>query len=191
MKSFELTQVFFSVFASALFGIILGGLRGAISDLLFYLKRILFVPIELLSGHQAPKKNHNISRGLAAHLGDFLFFTITGVLYILLCYITLDGVPRLYMLAIALASYFLSNKTLGKFFNKLLSFVSGAVYRIEFWVLFPIFKPLGIALKWALRPVGFLLKKMKLASAERRTEREIQKKERQLCEMIKEALTLN
>ena len=132
MKYFSPAEVFFAVTAFALYGALCGVLYPMLSRIGAMLRALFCLPTDALALARAParRKADGCARrrmqpygGAGKHLGDFFFFLAVGIGLLLLTYVTLDGMYRLYTL-LAFLSCCLS-----------VAILSGSIFRL-FWIVY-------------------------------------------------------
>ncbi len=150
MRYFSITEVVRAIIGSSFLGFLMGGLYNSLSTLISCTCRLLGVWITVLRSHSISNcKECTIQKKEAASVArksvyDLMFFVVFGVLYVFLCYLTLDGAHRFYVLIPLIIVFFLSKQTLGVVFEKIILIIYNVVYRAVFFVLYVLTFPLRI-----------------------------------------------
>ena len=160
MKYFTLGEILSSAAGLSVLGFCMGCIYNSLSTIMSSLWYLLSV------GFRVAKSNsiHGYRTALSDHkqhtatksIYDFIFVLCYGVFFLLICYLSLDGVVRLYSLAASLIAFFISKKTLGRMFDKIILLISRALYRAAFCIVFILTYPLRVIvslLKKALSPL--------------------------------------
>lgn len=146
MNTFDFYEIVFAILSATVFGAVFGGLYKSFSSILLmcacFFKRIpslIFVssPSELSSPLTSRKKS-----GLLQNTFDFLFFSVFGFLYIILVYLALDGVFRLYMLCFSLFGFFISKRTLGSLLERIILAGLFYLFKILFFAIYVLLLPI-------------------------------------------------
>ena len=140
MIYFKTSEIIFSVYASAILGIVFGLIYSSSLETLSYLKKFLALPYQSAKNavNFSPKrifiisfeKNNTKIGKIGKNVYEFLIFTVFGCLTILLSYIALDGVFRLYVLLIIGLFLIISKRTLGNLSEKFLRKIYSCSYFI-------------------------------------------------------------
>ena len=161
MRYVSANEILFSLLLSIAFGFMSGGLYKSAVCVTNGVKGIFLTTLRVWKtstirgflSENAWQKSERL--GTKRNVFDFFFFLILGILYIVLCYLTLDGVFRIYMLIFAAASFFISKITLGALFERVIDFVfkilTGGVFIILFIITLPL-KGIFNSLKKLLSP---------------------------------------
>lgn len=133
MKFFTLEEIIISVFVSMMSGIVMGGIYSASYAIYVFLYRIVFVVKEsfLIAGKYSSESikssNRRISEITVGTISKNVFegflFTLFGLSVIILYYILLDGIFRLYVLFLIGITFFFSSKFFGAVFNKTVKYI--------------------------------------------------------------------
>ncbi len=193
MRYFALADVARAVLFSSLLGFLMGCVYNSLSTLISCTYRLITICFDVLRSHSIkqcvkhyPPENTAVSN-VKRSIYDLLFFVGCGIEYIILCYLTLDGVHRLYVLVPTVVAFFISKNTLGAIFEKLICFAYTAIYRGLFCVLYLLTYPLKVVCrlvyKLLTKPLGRLISFLK-----RRTDAlQMRKKQRQIQDFFKSA----
>ena len=196
MKYFNVIESIRAIICSSFLGFFMGGLYNSLSTLISCIRRLLFVWITVLRSHsfsdfkKSTVRNDGKASAVRKNVYDLIFFTVFGVLYIFLCYLTLDGVHRFYVLIPLIVVFIISKQTLGIIFEKIILFAYNLLYRVAFLMLyvltFPLRKAYRLAYKLFERPIKYALNLLKgIVSAIR-----IQKKQKQIFKYFKSTPTI-
>lgn len=149
MKFFEFKEILLAVFCSAAFGGIFGGIYPSFNLVLEGIISIFRLPVSLFQKSlktivsSFKKSNGHLQKSkYRRDIFDFIYFLILGFGYALLTYLLLDGIFRLYMLVFFAVGFVFSKKTLGAFFERILTLVIKLVYIISTFVLFAFVFPI-------------------------------------------------
>ena len=192
MRYFTLTDILRAILCSSFLGFIMGGIYKSLSTLIFCIYRLLTVIFAVFKSRsilslreQASIKPHSTGGGKNAY--DFVFFIVFGVSYILLCYIALDGVHRLYVLLPAILTFFVSKCTLGSIFEKAVFGLYALAYFITFNLLFVFSYPLRIVIRYLQRLLSVPAKRVIGWGSAVTNKKLIKKKQRQIKAFFKSA----
>ncbi len=145
-----------STFVFCVFGILLGGLYKSLFVIKNFLIQLFITPMHAMKAKGiSDYKNASKAGGHTDHILDFIFCFLTGIIYLLIVYVTLDGIFRLYSVIIFLAVFFLSSKFLGSFFEKILTFLFIKTDKLLFSLSYILFFPARKLFAWLtslLRP---------------------------------------
>lgn len=148
MKYFALGDVLYSLASLSLLGFVMGGIYNSLSTIMSAIGYLLSVGIKVAradSIHGYRKAHLNQGKHTATEsIYDFIFILCYGVIFLLICYLTLDGVVRLYSLIVSVAVFFISKKTLGRMFDKIILYVSHALCKAVFCIVFVLTYPLRV-----------------------------------------------
>ncbi len=161
MKYFALGDVLYSVALLSLLGLFMGGIYNSLSTILSSIRYILSVGIRVARSNSIRECSTGLSNQkkciATASIYDFIFVLCYGASLLLICYITLDGVVRLYSLIASLIAFFTSKKTLGRIFDKIILQLSHTLCKAVFCIVFILTYPLRIIvsiLNKALSPLA-------------------------------------
>ena len=182
MKYFSANQILLSLIFSMLFGIAAGGLYKSASCTVSGVRCIFKSVISACKSSSFSDFNdkkqgqkHKIVY-INQNIFDFFFFTTFGILYIVLCYITLDGVFRIYTLIFSAASFFISKNTLGAFFTRFINFIFGILTRVVFIFFCIVTLPLKVLIKIIVRLMSAPTKRFIMRLKKRRSTKLMKKK---------------
>ncbi len=147
MIYFKTSEIIFSIYSSAILGVIFGILYSSSLETLGYLKKFISLPFQCLKNARKfsvkrifiisfEKNNTKISK-ISKNIYEFLIFTLFGCFTIILSYIALDGVFRLYVLVIIGFFFMISKSTIGNFSRKTLSLIYSCIYFTLSFILTP------------------------------------------------------
>ena len=151
MKFFTSFEIFRAVFLSAITGLIFGAVYIASERIIFWIHRIIYlVPntiksIPQFSLSEIIRKNKNKPAvkysQISKNIHEGILFFLFGLAFILLLYIALDGLFRLYVLLIVVIFSLISVKSIGKLIARSLECFFSAVYAFLYRLLLVIFYP--------------------------------------------------
>ena len=181
MKYFSPAEVFFAVTAFALYGALCGALYPVLSRIGAMLRALLCLPTDALALARAParRKADGCARrrmrpygGAGKHLGDFFFFLAVGIGLLLLTYVTLDGMYRLYTLLAFAVMLLVCRYTLGQYLPSFLDRICLVMYREVLLFLGVLFYPLMALARLAYRrllmpPLSFVCRRVLLVRSHR------------------------
>ncbi len=158
MIFFELKEILQCIFVFLLFGILMGTLYRFLYLILKFSHRLLYtftvahrmsLSWSLITLKNASKITDLQEFGtMAMHIFDFIYFTLCGVIYVVLQYIYSDGLFRFYSILICLISAYIAYRSIGniifKFGNTLLEKILFLIYFIISAALYPVLKLLKI-----------------------------------------------
>ncbi len=159
MRYFSANEILISLIFAIFFGIASGGLYKSAECLTSSVRSVLSTVTSVWKAssifdlNKEKSEQNNKMIHIKQNTFDFFFFIFLGTLYIFLCYLTLDGVFRIYMLIFAAASFFISKKTLGVLFRRVITFV----FTILRWLVFVILYILTLPIKVTFRAVVRIL----------------------------------
>lgn len=142
MIYFTLNEILLSLFAATLAGVLLGTMRrgsirafGAAINVFRKLPQIYRSKYVFSKSQKSGIKisAENCRGGFTKHAFDFLYTLISSVVFILIGYIYVDGIFRLYTLLALSLSFFASDMTLGKSID---NFMALPIKYAELFVLF-------------------------------------------------------
>jgi hypothetical protein len=142
------------VFLSAIAGVFFGCVYRSSERILIAIRKIICLLPNVISAlgcfsykNISQKiKEHNIVKltVIGKNLYEAALFLLFGIGLVILNYVTLDGVFRIYVLIIVSAFFFISKKSIGDLFSKIFDRIFGVFYFISFWVMavlvFPLYK---------------------------------------------------
>ena len=149
MRYFSAYEILRAIACSSILGAIAGCVYSALSTLFSCIWRLLCIVLTVFSStkpnqciaHASLSKRHS---GIASLIFDIIFFVGYGVAHILACYVTMDGIPRIYVIIPSIAIFFVSKNTMGEMFERLIVCLYTAIYCIAFVAVFLITYPLRI-----------------------------------------------
>ncbi len=151
MKFFTVAEILNSVFLSAFSGVIFGCVYECFEAILSCTRKILniFYDVIRVLPLFSRKNVNNIIKNkecvkasaFTGNLYEGTFFFIFGIFFILLLYITLDGIFRVYILATVLIFFVLSKRYLGAPAAKAINKILNSVYTVVFWSVLILFIP--------------------------------------------------
>ena len=121
-------EILKSVIAAVVLGLIFGCFFAATENTLMSLKLLLKLPLDsyaLSKDFSLCKEKLNATRHLpnlskiTRNIFEFCFFLAFGITFIIALYLFLDGIPRLYFVAICVFCFFIGKRMLGKLFCRL------------------------------------------------------------------------
>ena len=196
MRYFSITVIVRAIISSTFLGFTMGGLYNSLSTLISCTVKLLGVWITVLRANSVSElkkrtvKKQSAVSAVRKNVYDLIFFIVFGVLYVFLCYITLDGAHRLYVLIPLIAVFFISKQTLGIVFEKIILYIYNAVYSLLFLILYALTLPLRITCrpvyKLIERPIKYALKLLNRAIVAMR----IRKKQKQIFKYFKSSPTI-
>lgn len=140
MKYFELSEIILSIAYAVLYGAFGGFVSRAVRVVIEDINRLLFIlPISYSSAYPFSLKSLKCrARGLSAKGAPFalyavidaLFFLLFGIGFFVLSYYANDGQIRFYMLAAVFLSFMISERSLGRIFERAFRSVYGKAYFI-------------------------------------------------------------
>ena len=148
MRFFTTFEILNSVLLSILTGVFFACIYAASESIVSAIHKLLFIFHSLyakFSGHNEVRhKNTKANTPVLKNISEMLLFLFFGVCIILLLYLTLDGVFRLYILIIVAFSYAVGIKTLGKIFKRIFDLIFEKVYSfiltLLYYLLLPVYK---------------------------------------------------
>ena len=165
MNYFTAGDILFSILTTLIYGFVFGMLYKSLQEILFIFKRLItLIPCAIIICDQIPisgikkhlKSKNNITKlSVSRHILDFLYFSCFGITLILINYVTLDGVVRLYIPLIAIISFITANLTLGDLASKILYKVFNKIY-------LALFIACSIVFRYPVKLFKILLEKVKL-----------------------------
>jgi len=189
MKFFTTAEILYSLFLSGLFGIFFGSVYVATEKIsVAFLKTLRLVPSVIASLNnfsvsearkRLKKANAFRMNSLIHNILEFVFFLIFGIALILLFYIALDGVFRVYILIAVIAFFVISMKTVGNMFADLFDRIFSFIYAILFYFLAVLFLPWYITAKHIVKYICRLTKPLRDKKLKKRSERLIKRKIRE------------
>lgn len=152
MKFFTVEEIIFSVVFSLILGIAFGCIFSTSEAIFSSLNKLIFSPAavyrkinnfskesveEIILYKPTSKLSH-----FSENIRDAILFSFFGIATLILVYITLDGIFRLYIAVTIAIAFILAKKTLGKLFCKIFERVFQCLYKslvyIEYFILYPI-----------------------------------------------------
>ena len=154
MKYFSIVDIIRSILFASIYGLICGCLYKASACILAAILKLVALPRDILllykcfSLKNAKSITLNQKLNLRSKVGknifEFFVFLTFGLGLILLFYVCLDGMLRLYVLVLFLLFFYVSSKTVGLYFellfSHLFSFVHLILLTISGFLLYPIYK---------------------------------------------------
>ena len=136
--------------------------------------------LRLLCGQPEGKRGGAFSH----HIGDFLFFLVFGIGYILLLYAALDGVFRLYLAALLCLFFLFGKRTLGNRLGAILRATGRGIYAVLLTAVATLmFIPLRLSLIFCghvLKPICHRIR----AFRSRRLSARLMKKKTKKCKSL-------
>ena len=170
MKYFELVDVLRAVIVSFFYGAVFGGVYSSYNAITDGVCRFFLLPLSVLSAsgisemQREDEKKGKRRFKARQNASDFVFFLILGFSYILMTYILLDGIFRVYVLLLFLIGFFLSRKTLGALFEKVFKFLFDIAYKLSFVAFYVLVFPLKQFFKKVIMPFCVILLNIKQKS---------------------------
>ena len=150
MKYFTTAEIFRSIIASVFFGATLGCLYCSLSQICHQIKNFVFGFFEALGvkQHKINEKARQIENNqlMRSSTFDFLFVLFSGMIYIVLSYVFLDLVMRVYMILFVLSSFYISHKTIGSTVNRFIKVVCDYANKLLFFILWILLYPIRFIL---------------------------------------------
>lgn len=163
MKYFELNELLLSLIYPTVYGMLGGTLYETVKCAVIFFKRLFLMPWLLLKhegriGFSSAKKevgkiNTRQSSTAVSEITDFIFFTLFGILYSIVSYVTLDGDFRMYSVAMALLAFFLLGRPVGRRIMYGVLRVLDALYLIIFNGLLMVLLPLRKLVRLTVIPI--------------------------------------
>ena len=135
MKYFTTAEIFRSIIASVFFGATLGCLYCSLSQICHQIKNFVFGYFEALAA-----KQHKINEKARQIENNQL------MIYIVLSYVFLDLVMRVYMILFVLSSFYISHKTIGSTVNRFIKVVCDYANKLLFFILWILLYPIRFIL---------------------------------------------
>ena len=157
MKYFALAELLRAIICSSILGFFLGCIYNSLSTLVSAISRIITVGLSVIRSHSIRDDvsgnlhKNKVTTAIQKNIYDFLFFTICGLLYLIVCYLTLDGVHRFFVLALTVASFIISKNTFGALFEKTISVIFNIIYRALFLIIYVLTYPARILARLVLK----------------------------------------
>ena len=153
MKFFTLTEIIRSVILAFILGISFGCIHSASEKVFSSFSRLLssvpsvYRKINTFSRASVEellnRKSESKLTKLTSNICDAIIFTVFGICSLVLFYITLDGVFRIYVVTTLICGFFLAKKTLGNGFSRLYDWIFKILYRfilyVEYFALYPVY----------------------------------------------------
>lgn len=151
MKFFTASEIFSSVIFAVLTGTIFGCIYKCFESLICALKKIIFIffdsfflsaDFSIQKFNEAKIKRKNLKMSLfLKNIFEGIMFTLFGIATLLLLYICLDGVFRVYIIVIAVIFFIISVKTIAQGFSRLFDWVFNKAYSMVLFLLSIILVP--------------------------------------------------
>ena len=146
MMFFEFSEFTYSSVFSLILGALFGGIYSSFNLFVEWVLSIIGIPRRIFLAVNFKALNvcskNNIKSKVAIHFCDFSFVVIMGLCFILLTYIMLDGIFRLYMLIFFVFGFCFSKRTLGIFakriLKKIFDFIYSFLIRVSYVLIFPL-----------------------------------------------------
>ena len=157
MKFFTTSEIFRSVIFAVLSGTLFGCIYKSSESLIFSLKKTLFLLIDsfdLSSNFTISKfkeiksKRRSLKMSvLAKNIFEGIMFSLFGIATLLVLYICLDGIFRLYIIFITIIFFLLSQKTIAQYFSRIIEIIFNKVYSLLLFLLSLILIPFSKIIK--------------------------------------------
>lgn len=195
MIYFETSEIIFSIYTSAILGLVFGFIYSSSLETLGYVKKFIYLPFQSAKNAvnfsikrifiiSFEKNNSKIGK-VSKNLYEFLIFTIFGCITILLSYVALDGVFRLYVLVIIGLFFILSKRTLGNLSEKILKLIYSCMYFITSLVISAMMIPIArltiLAIKKYTNVANITIRRYTLINSDRL----IRKKKKEIQNQLK------
>jgi len=165
MKFFAFFEILRSVFLSAVTGFIFGCIYMASERIFLAVRKIIYLVPNVISCYKdfsygtvyKKIKKQNIVKftPVTQNIYEAILFLLFGIYTVLLTYIVLDGVFRIYILITVILFFFVAKKSIGNIFAKLFDKVFANLYFIFFLAftvfIFPIYKFINVIVKFSKR----------------------------------------
>lgn len=167
MKFFTAIEILRSIFLSVIAGTLFGCLYRAAEVILISLRKIVFLLPNAMSAAGSLK-----SRGISEYINrkrriklspvaknifDFFIFLFFGISLILLYYVTLDGIFRIYVLITVSLCFTVAQRFFGKPFAAVFDWVFSKIYFVLFLLLTICTFPIVKAVKFVKKQVTKLI----------------------------------
>ena len=186
MKFFSASELLFALFVYLAFGAFAGSLYRSAAAFVLGLKRLVLLPIDAVLNKKKLYKHYDkagqkkVSSCILRNVYDFFFVLITGFVYIVITYICLDGVFRIYFLLLFALTLGLTLKLFGKALEKAFVIFFDSVYNVLFYVLMPFSIPIRFVALLTLKIAAPPLNAIKRAIESRNSVRLERKKLRRM-----------
>ncbi len=194
MIFFTAREILISVLSAAAFGFAFGVFYTTSHAVFFSLYDVVMLFLRVIRNigsfrakdKHTPQKNRKASR-LSCEVFDFLSFFIFGIIYLIINYLTLDGVFRIYPLIIAAAFFFMAKATVGKSTSYFYLYLFNRIYGVLYIILSLIFLPIYKLIKKIRRTVLVLISPIKNKIDKRRAKRLVGKKLAEIDQFFRKA----
>ena len=168
MLYFNTEELLLSCLYAFTFGVFLAGIYKSLYLIIAYLLKMLRLPFDALLATSAKTERiptaptRNAGR-ITRELFDLIFFSLAGAFYILLIFVSLDGIPRIHFFILSLFGFILSRRSIAKLIGKIIDLTLSRIYKISFTALFLILTPIrliGRGIKYLFRPIIHRAKKI-------------------------------
>ena len=193
MIFFSYSEIISAIVASATLGILSGGIYKSFLIILFVAIDIIkILPRVFRHAPLAALNNFNLkgeigSKKLTKNISDFFFFALIGLIYILLSYIYLDGVFRLYMLFFFLVGFLTAHKTLSVIFEYILIRALGLIYKVLFFMLYVLLFPLNMIIHALIRILAPIMLKLSKMHSMRKSQKILSLKMKQISSSFRKS----
>ena len=186
MKYFSFFDIIRAILRSTLLGLIMGGIYASLSTIISCTCKLFGVGVAATRAPTISDCRMALTlrqrRSNSQNVYDFVFFACFGAIHILLCYLSMDGVLRLYVLIPSIITFIVSKNTIGAVFEKIIVRIYASLYRILFMLLFVVTYPLRLfacGIKILLLPlfirIVLIINKTRINSLHRKNKRQIQR----------------
>ena len=169
MIYFEFSDIYSAIINAVFFGILSGGLYGSLCTLNFGILRFLSAISFAFCSQEKCRAILNNSRKekerskFVTDLFDFIFFICVGFSYIFLIYIALDGIFRFYILLFSVLGFYISRRTLGRFFDKIISVIVDFINTVWSFSLFYLLLPNRLFIYKVFIPIAIFINDARLS----------------------------
>lgn len=153
MKFFTVQEIIKSILFSFITGVGFGCIYSASEVVFSSIRKIIYslpavfhsIPVFSKSFVETVVKQKSSTKfsRLSENIRDAIIFTFFGAVTLILMYLILDGIFRIYVIFILIAGFILSQKTIGSLFCRAFDFLFRFVYKIliyiEYLFLYPFY----------------------------------------------------
>lgn len=190
MIFFNLSDYIAAALVMLTFGAVTGGVYPSLRILAHFGKKLLTIPYSALRAKKITDFRHSRSDlkiKRASNVLDFCYFLLIGLTYILLIYVALDAVFRVYTAVILVTAFKLSQKTLGNLFGRFLEWITALVYNASFCIVYTALTPAKVLVRTFYGLAYPLVVKLSQKRQARKFKRLLSKKEKEIVSFFENA----
>ncbi len=167
MKYFSIFDIITAVSTSFVLGIIFASLYLSFERIFYSTLKLLYTPIWIIKSDFPINKSEVLARAneeitpsdkrILKNILDCLIFLFFALCYILLIYIVLDGIFRLYTLFFLILGYLIGSKSIALYSKKILGYIYFALEVCFIYILYSLIHPLRFVISKIINTLNYVI----------------------------------